>query len=182
MTDQAGAGGMMSLAPDSISPQASTKQRWEDALRAAIGKVEERKKAARVSELFQIEQDRKALAHWLDTAQRRHIDDLLWEVAHHEAEDKTKSAALVPFYQMRATEAETIKREREEQRQEQLLRELAAQQQVDAIQDQFGKPGLTADQKEELEQQQRYHQAIAAGHDEEEAKERAAKKSDALRL
>lgn len=173
---------MMSLAPDLTSPQASGKQRWEDALRAAIEKVEERKKAARVSELFQIDQDRKALARWLDTAQRRHIDDLLWEVAHHEAEDKTKSAALAPFYQMRATEAETIKREKEVQHQEQLQRELAAQQQADAIQDQLGKPGLTAEQKEDLEQQQRYHQAIAEGHDEEEARKRAAKKDDALRI
>lgn len=66
-------------------------------------------------------------------------------------------------------------------RQEQIQREVAAQQQADSIQDQLGKPGLTNEQEETLEQQHRYFLALADGHDEEEAKERAAKKSNAPR-
>lgn len=77
-----------------------------------------------------------------------------------------------------ADAADQVKRA---QRQEQIQREIAAQQQADAIQDQLGQPGLTAEQEDALEQQQRYHLALANGHSEEEAKERATKKSSAPR-
>lgn len=78
-----------------------------------------------------------------------------------------------------ADAADQVKRA---QRQEQIQREINAQLQADAIQDQLGQPGLTAKEEEILEQQQRYYSAVADGFDEEEAKERAAKKSNAPRL
>lgn len=79
-------------------------------------------------------------------------------------------------------EADAVSQVEQIQHNEQIQREIEAQQQADAIQDQLGKPGLTAEQEEALERQRRYYLALADGHDEEEAKERAAKKSDALRL
>lgn len=98
--------------------------------------------------------------------------------------------ALAPVFEAEATkerarlqaEADAENQVKQIQRNEQIQRELAAQQQADAIQDQLGKPGLTTEQEEALEQQRRYYLALADGHDEEEAKERAAKKSNALRL
>lgn len=97
--------------------------------------------------------------------------------------------AIAPVFEAEATqerarlqaEAEAASQVKQTQRNEQLQRELAAQQQADAIDDQLGKPGLTAEQEEALERQRRYYLALADGHDEEEAKERAAKKSDAPR-
>ena len=68
------------------------------------------------------------------------------------------------------------------QRQEQIQREISAQQLADSIQEQLGKPGLTAEMQDMLEQQQRYYLALADGHEEEEAKERSLKKSSAPRL
>ncbi|MDD5325849.1 MAG: hypothetical protein PHR71_11190, partial [Polaromonas sp.] len=79
-------------------------------------------------------------------------------------------------------EADAANQVKQIQHNEQIQREIEAQQQADAIQDQLGKPGLTAEQEEALERQRRYYLALADGHDEEEAKERAAKKDDALRL
>ena len=97
--------------------------------------------------------------------------------------------AIAPVFEAEATqerarlqaEADAANQVKQTQRNEQLQRELAAQQQADAIDDQLGKPGLTAEQEEALERQRRYYLALADGHDEEEAKERAAKKSDAPR-
>ena len=97
--------------------------------------------------------------------------------------------ALAPVFEAEATkersrlqaEADAANQVKQIQRNEQIQRELAAQQQADAIQDQLGKPGLSTEQEEALEAQRRYHLALADGHDEEEAKERAAKKSNALR-
>jgi hypothetical protein len=187
MTDQAGAGGMMALTPcvTAPDPKAAAKRRWEDALRATLEKLDIEHKATKlISLLSQIEQDRKQVQKWLEKVQqeRIHKDDLLWEVRHHQVEAGTKLAAMMPLYQLGASEAETQKKEREEERQAQIRREIEAQQQADAIQDQLGKPDLTAEQEEALEQQHRYYLAVADGHDEEEARERAAKKSDALRL
>ncbi len=78
-------------------------------------------------------------------------------------------------------ESDAVHLTKQAQRQEQIQSEIAAQQQADAIQDQLGQPGLTAKHQELLEQQQRYFQALADGHDEDEAKERASKKSNAPR-
>lgn len=78
-------------------------------------------------------------------------------------------------------ESDAINQTKQAQRQEQIQSEIAAQQQADEIQDQLGKPDLTAKHQETLEQQQRYFQALADGHDDEEAKERASKKSNAPR-
>ncbi|MDO8465275.1 MAG: MobA/MobL family protein [Gallionella sp.] len=98
--------------------------------------------------------------------------------------------ALAPVFEADAAqerarqqaEAEAENQVKQAKRQAQIRREIEAQQQADAIQDQLCKPGLTAEQEEALEQQHRYYLAVADGHDEEEARERAAKKSDALRL
>lgn len=98
--------------------------------------------------------------------------------------------ALAPVFEAEAAqerarlqaEADAANQVKQIQRNEQIQRELAAQQQADAIQDQLGKPGLTAEQEDALERQHRYYLALADGHDEDEAKERASKKSDALRL
>jgi hypothetical protein len=98
--------------------------------------------------------------------------------------------ALAPVFEAEATkeraclqaEADAANQVKQIQHNEQIQRELAAQQQADAIQDQLCKPGLSTEQEEALEAQRRYYLALADGHDEEEAKERAAKKSNALRL
>lgn len=98
--------------------------------------------------------------------------------------------AIAPVFEAEAAqerarlqaEADAVNQVEQIQHNEQIQREIEAQQQADAIQDQLGKPGLTAEQEEALERQRRYYLALADGHDEEEAKERAAKKSDALRL
>lgn len=97
--------------------------------------------------------------------------------------------SLAPVFEAEATqerarlqaEADAANQVKQTQRNEQLQRELAAQQQADAIQDQLGKPGLTAEQEEALERQRRYYLALADGHDESEARERSSKKSDAPR-
>lgn len=78
-------------------------------------------------------------------------------------------------------EADATDQGKQAQRQEQIQREIVAQQQADAIQDQLGNPGLTNEQEEALEQQHRYFLALADGHDDDEAKERAAKKANAPR-
>lgn len=98
--------------------------------------------------------------------------------------------AIAPVFEAEATqerarlqaEADAANQVKQTQRNEQLQRELAAQRRADEIEEQLGKPGLTTEQEEALERQHRYYLALADGHDEEEAKERAAKKSDALRL
>lgn len=98
--------------------------------------------------------------------------------------------AIAPVFVAEATqerarlqaEADAANQVEQIQRNEQIQREIEAQQQADAIDDQLGKPGLTTEQEEALERQLRYYLALADGHDEEEAKERAAKKDDALRL
>lgn len=98
--------------------------------------------------------------------------------------------AIAPVFEAEAAqerarlqaEADAVNQVKQIQRNEQIQREIEAQQQADAIQDQLGKPGLTAEQEEALERQHRYYLALADGHDEEEARERSAKKSDALRL
>lgn len=94
--------------------------------------------------------------------------------------------AIAPVFETEATqerarlqaEADAANQVKQIQRNEQIQREIEAQQQADAIQDQLGKPGLTTEQEEALERQRRYYLALADGHDEEEARERAAKKSD----
>lgn len=101
-----------------------------------------------------------------------------------------QALAIAPVFEAEAAqerarlqaEADAVNQVEQIQHNEQIQREIEAQQQADAIQDQLGKPGLTAEQEEALERQRRYYLALADGHDEEEAKERAAKKSDALRL
>lgn len=97
--------------------------------------------------------------------------------------------SLAPVFEAEATqerarlqaEADAANQVKQTQRNEQLQRELAAQQQADAIDDQLGKPGLTTEQEEALERQRRYYLALADGHDESEARERSSKKSDAPR-
>ena len=97
--------------------------------------------------------------------------------------------AIAPVFEAEAAqerarlqaEADAVNQVEQIQHNEQIQREIEAQQQADAIQDQLGKPGLTAEQEEALERQRRYYLALADGHDEEEAKERSSKKSDAPR-
>lgn len=98
--------------------------------------------------------------------------------------------ALTPVFEADAArESERLKAEADDanqakqtQRQEQIQREIAAQRRADAIQDQLSQPGLTAEKEEMLERQQRYYLALADGHSEEEAKERATlKKANAPR-
>ena len=97
--------------------------------------------------------------------------------------------ALAPVFEADATrerarlqaEADIAEQAKQTTRQAQIQREIAAQEQADAIEDQLGQPGLTSEQEETLEQQRRYYQALADGHSEEEAKERSAKKSEAPR-
>lgn len=98
--------------------------------------------------------------------------------------------ALTPVFEADAArelarlkvEADDANQTKQAQRQEQIQRELTAQRRADVIQDQLGQPGLTAEQQETLERQQRYYLAVADGHSEEEAKERATlKKANAPR-
>lgn len=98
--------------------------------------------------------------------------------------------ALTPVFEADAArerarlkaEADDANQSKQAQRQEQIQRELAAQRRADAIQDQLTQPGLTAEKEETLERQQRYYLALADGHSEEEAKERATlKKANAPR-
>ena len=98
--------------------------------------------------------------------------------------------ALTPVFEADAaresarlkTEADDANQAKQAQRQEQIQREITAQRRADEIQDQLGQPGLTAEKEETLERQQRYYLALADGHSQEEAKERATlKKSNAPR-
>lgn len=98
--------------------------------------------------------------------------------------------ALTPVFEADAVreharlkaEADDANQAKQAQRQEQIQREIVAQRRADVIQDQLGQPGLTAEQEETLERQQRYYLALADGHNEEEAKERATlKKANAPR-
>lgn len=101
-----------------------------------------------------------------------------------------QALALTPVFEADAAresarlkvEADDANQTKQAQRQEQIQRELTAQRRADAIQDQLGQPGLTTEQQETLERQQRYYLAVADGHSEEEAKERATlKKANAPR-
>lgn len=127
----------------------------------------------------EIQRGRDPEAEFLQAWQRRKMHPLKpWQelvlVPVFEAHDARERARL-------QAEADAAELDRQAQRQEQIQHEIAAQQQADAIEDQLGQPGLTVQQEEALEQQQRYYQALADGNDEAEARERAAKKSDAPR-
>lgn len=97
--------------------------------------------------------------------------------------------ALAPVFEADAArerarltaETEATAQVKQGQRQEQIQKEIWAQQQADAIQEQLDQPGLPSFKQDALELQQRYYQALADGHDEEDAKEYAAKKADAPR-
>lgn len=78
-------------------------------------------------------------------------------------------------------EAETTENLRQAQRQEQAQREIAAQHSADQIHDQLSQPNLSDDQREHMENEMRYFEELANGHDEAEARERASKKSNAPR-
>lgn len=70
-------------------------------------------------------------------------------------------------------EADSVAQAKQTQHQEQIQREIDAQKQADAIDEQLGRPGLSAKAEEVLEQQRRYYLAVADGHDENEARELA---------
>lgn len=78
-------------------------------------------------------------------------------------------------------EAEASELARHTQQQEQLYREVDAQKRADELLDVMRTPGLTAAQEETLQDQHRYYTALAAGYDDAEARERAAKKTNAPR-
>ena len=78
-------------------------------------------------------------------------------------------------------EAEASELARHTQQQEQLYREVDAQKRADELLDVMRTPGLTAAQEETLQDQHRYYTALADGYDDAEARERAAKKTNAPR-
>lgn len=210
MTDQAGAGGMMALTPDVVANagQASPADRWLDPLRLARERLEADFKAAKEKLAGQLDaRERERLSgmliplrfavgeiQYMESEIKKGHDP---EPAFSKAWQYRKQYPLKPWQQMALApvfEADAAREQARQQadaaasahvnqmlRQEQIQRELAAQQQADAIQEQMGKPGLSEEQEEALEQQHRYFLSLADGLDEEEAKERASKKSNAPR-
>ncbi|HEY3325601.1 MAG TPA: MobA/MobL family protein [Novimethylophilus sp.] len=78
-------------------------------------------------------------------------------------------------------ETEATEKLRESKRQEQAKREIAAQHKADQLHDQLSQSDLSNSQREAIESEMHYFEALANGHDEDEARERAAKKSNAPR-
>lgn len=184
-----GTPGGTSLTPDAAPLQTdAVTRRWADALRLVKDRLDVARQSASPQSLFEIGQQSKKVAAWLAAVEQRGVDDdLLWHVGHHQVGDGKKApevvkAAFAPLYQLRQDEIEGRKQASEIERQAQVQRELIAQQKADELQDLMIQPGLSAVQVEALQEEHRFYTALAAGYDEAEAKERAAKKDDAPRL
>ncbi|MFA7292174.1 MAG: MobA/MobL family protein [Rhodocyclaceae bacterium] len=183
-----GTPGGTSLTPDAVPDSQANTVRWADALRLAKNRLEAARQSVSALSLFEYDQQRKKVAAWLDEIERRGVnDDLLWQIGHHQGGDGKKAsdaakAALEPLYQLRQSEIDGRKHAAELARQKQIQDELAAQAKADELHDLMIQPGLSAAQMEALQEEHRFYTALAAGYDEAEAKERAAKKDDAPRL
>lgn len=184
-----GTPGGTSLTPDvALDSQANAAaRRWAEALRLTKDRLDAARQSASPLSIFELDQQRKKVASWLEAVERRGVDDdLLWQIGHHQANDGKKApepvkTALASLYQLREDEIEERKQASEVERQAQIQRELIAQQKADELHDLMTQPGLSAAQVEALQEEHRFYTALAAGYDEAEAKERAAKKSDAPR-
>ncbi len=169
-----------SLTPDaSPDPQANAAaRRWADALRLAQQQLDALRQKSGPMSLYEIDKHRKAVAEAVSVLEKDE-ERSLWLIGHHQVGDGKKApdavkAVLAPIYQLRQDEIDGRKQAAEMEHQAQIQRELMAQSKADELNDLMTQPGLSAAQVEQLQQEQRYYTALAAGYDEAEARERSA--------